>query len=817
MYTLTNNPEHLHHLSILEKVGWWEFDQTQGELIFSKEISLLLGFDSEQMALAKFVGLVDEECRKKVLDFFSVSNGPGIIEWNLLITTPKDRFLVRLRYDSALLQSGDKIVGSLKILQAGEDYAIDGNAVSSVHQFLGRNQSISRSLRVFMEDNDLDKVIHKVLEEIRCSFHADRVFIFEFDADDRVQRCIYEVVSAGTASVKDMLHQVKTNETKWLLNEILSDRSIILDSLDMLPDQAKQERTILQGLSAKSLMAVPLRDAEKIWGYIALEMVSHTHKWSKEDTSCFYSLANIISICVSLRKSKDDLVKERTEMKKTSMELENSKSLLNNIFSIIPVGVEVYDCEGNLMDLNNKDMELFGIIDKESAIGHNISERTYLPKELREWIKLKDHFIFSYDYSSGDVDQQTVPSDREKIANISTKVCKLYDSEGEYQGVVLVHIDNTEKLLSMSRIREFEHFFSLISGYAKVGYSKLNILTGEGYAIKQWYKNMAESEDTPLTEIVGRYANMHPDDRKYLLDFFDKLKKHEANYFQKEVRILKPGTLNEWTWLRMHVILNIYQPENNLIEVISVSYDITELKEIEFNLVEAKERAEAADLLKTAFIANMSHEIRTPLNAIVGFSNLLVEINNEEEKRQFQHVIEENSEQLLKIVANILDLSKIETDKFEFSYTTFDFNMLCQNVIQTLQPKVSPTVEVFFKPEFVAYELTSDYARLQQVLLNLFDNAIKFTSQGSISISYSLLPDAYLRVSVEDTGIGMAAGKLQYAFERFTKLNTFAPGSGLGLSICKSIVEQLGGTIGVDSKLGEGSCFWFTIPLYGHK
>lgn len=267
----------------------------------------------------------------------------------------------------------------------------------------------------------------------------------------------------------------------------------------------------------------------------------------------------------------------------------------------------------------------------------------------------------------------------------------------------------------------------------------------------------------------------------------------------------------------MHVILNIYQPENNLIEVISVSYDITELKEIEFNLVEAKERAEAADLLKTAFIANMSHEIRTPLNAIVGFSNLLVEINNEEEKRQFQHVIEENSEQLLKIVANILDLSKIETDKFEFSYTTFNFNMLCQNVIQTLQPKVSPTVEVFFKPEFVAYELTSDYARLQQVLLNLFDNAIKFTSQGSISISYSLLPDAYLRVSVEDTGIGMAAGKLQYAFERFTKLNTFAPGSGLGLSICKSIVEQLGGTIGVDSKLGEGSCFWFTIPLYGQK
>ena len=125
--------------------------------------------------------------------------------------------------------------------------------------------------------------------------------------------------------------------------------------------------------------------------------------------------------------------------------------------------------------------------------------------------------------------------------------------------------------------------------------------------------------------------------------------------------------------------------------------------------------------------------------------------------------------------------------------------------------------EVFFKPGLVAGELNSDYSRLQQVLFNLLDNAVKFTPQGSISVSYALLPDAYLRVSVEDTGIGMAAGKLKYAFERFTKLNTFVPGAGLGLSICKSIVEQLGGTIGVDSKLGKGSCFWFTIPVGGQK
>ena len=185
---------------------------------------------------------------------------------------------------------------------------------------------------------------------------------------------------------------------------------------------------------------------------------------------------------------------------------------------------------------------------------------------------------------------------------------------------------------------------------AKVGYAKLNLLTRNGYAIKQWYKNMGEDEDTPLVEVVGIYNKMHPQDRVRVLAFFEKAKRGEATSFKSEMRVLKPGTLNQWNWVRMNVVLNRYDPENGLIELIGVNYDITELKETEQKLIEAKEKAEEADRLKSAFLANMSHEIRTPLNAIVGFSGLLAVTENMEDKEEYINIINSNNDLLLQLI-----------------------------------------------------------------------------------------------------------------------------------------------------------------------
>ena len=201
----------------------------------------------------------------------------------------------------------------------------------------------------------------------------------------------------------------------------------------------------------------------------------------------------------------------------------------------------------------------------------------------------------------------------------------------------------------MKRISDFENLFLLISDYAKVGYAKLNLLNRQGYAIKQWFKNMGEDENTPLSDVVGVYSKMHPDDRSRMLAFFEEAKKGKAKAFKGEMRILRPGTKNEWNWVRTNVVLNLYEPEKGQVELIGVNYDITALKETEAKLIEAKEKAEESDRLKSAFLANMSHEIRTPLNAIVGFSSLMVDTEDMEERRQYMDIVEENNDLLLQL------------------------------------------------------------------------------------------------------------------------------------------------------------------------
>lgn len=194
-----------------------------------------------------------------------------------------------------------------------------------------------------------------------------------------------------------------------------------------------------------------------------------------------------------------------------------------------------------------------------------------------------------------------------------------------------MNIDNTERFDSLNRIRDFENFFSFISDYAKVGYCKLNLADMKGYAIKQWFKNLGEDENTPLSEIVGVYSKLHPDDRIKALEFICNVINGTEKNFQRDVRVMRNGKDERWNWLSMNMIVTNYDPEQNIIELIGINYDITELKETEAELVIARDEAQAMDRLKSAFVANMSHEIRTPLNAIVGFSNLLVDTDDIED------------------------------------------------------------------------------------------------------------------------------------------------------------------------------------------
>ena len=490
--------------------------------------------------------------------------------------------------------------------------------------------------------------------------------------------------------------------------------------------------------------------------------------------------------------------------------LQNSERILHNIYKNLPVGIELYNKDGYLLDLNKKELEMFHITHKEKVIGINIFENPALPEEIK--LKIRDNeeveFTFQYDFSKikGYYESEKTSG----FINLTTRITTLYDHDRQPINYLLINVDKTENTIAYNKIQEFKNFFELVGDYAKVGYAHFDALSRNGYALSSWYKNVGEEEGTPLPEIIGIHSHFHPEDRAVMLDFLAKVVKGESTKLCRDVRIRRAD--GSYTWTRVNVLVRNYRPQDNVIEMLCINFDITQLKETEQMLIKAKEKAEEADRLKSAFLANMSHEIRTPLNAIVGFSSMLEEAEDQEEKHQYITIIEDNNKLLLQLISDILDLSKIEAGTFDIIPERVNAKQLCNDLFQAMQMKTSPQVELRLKDNLPELTFINDKNRLYQVLLNFVTNALKFTSEGSITIDYKIDGNE-VKFSVQDTGMGVEPEKQEAIFTRFVKLNSFIPGTGLGLPICQSIVTQLGGKIGVESEPGRGSCFWFTHPI----
>ena len=502
-------------------------------------------------------------------------------------------------------------------------------------------------------------------------------------------------------------------------------------------------------------------------------------------------------------------VQDGPDMASAYQALQYSERLLSNIFKYLPIGIELYDMDGVLVDLNDKELEMFHIEKKEDVLGINIFDNPIFPKEMKERLKKNEDADFTFRYDFSKVGSYYQNTQKQGTIDLVTKVTTLYNSEHQPINYLLINADKTETTVAYNKIQEFEEFFELVGDYAKVGYAHFNILSGHGYAQKSWYRNVGEADETPLSDIFGTYRHFHPDDRALLIRFLDDARKGLTTKLSKEMRVLREdGT---YTWTHVNLLVKKYAPQDRIIEIISINYDITELKRTEEMLVKARDKAEASDRLKSAFLANMSHEIRTPLNAIVGFSSLLTSTENAAEKELYNSLIGHNNKLLLNLINDVIDLSKIESGYLELRPDWVNLTELLDESVAEYAHQVPSGVELL--TNYPAHDslVELDKLRIKQILSNFLSNALKNTTTGHVEVFYEVDHQS-VRIGVKDTGRGIPQNMLEKIFERFEKLDSFAQGAGLGLSICKLIVEKMNGRILVDSQLGIGTTFIIELP-----
>ena len=491
--------------------------------------------------------------------------------------------------------------------------------------------------------------------------------------------------------------------------------------------------------------------------------------------------------------------------------LQRSERLLHNIYKNLPVGIELYNKEGVLVDLNDKELDLFHVDSKEELLGINIFENPVFPEEMKERLRNNEDADFTFRYDFSKLGEYYSNNKAEGTIDLVTKVTTLYDENYNLVNYLLINADKTETTVAYNKIQEFEEFFELIGDYAKVGYAHFNILSKQGHAQKSWYKNIGEESGTPLSEIIGTYKSFHPDDRDLILQFFEEVQNGNADKLSHKIRVFREN--GECTWTHVNLFVRKYAPQDKVIELISINYDITDLKQIEEMLVNERDRAEASDRLKSAFLANMSHEIRTPLNAIVGFSSLLASAENVVEKELYNSLISHNNELLLNLINDIIDLSKIEAGYLELHQNWFNLTELLDECVAEYARLLPSGVELLTSyPEHDAL-VELDKLRIKQILNNFLSNALKNTIRGYVEVFYEIDKHC-VRIGVKDTGRGIPQNMLEKIFERFEKVDSFAQGVGLGLSICKSIVDKMNGRIQVYSQLGLGTTFIAELPCH---
>lgn len=500
------------------------------------------------------------------------------------------------------------------------------------------------------------------------------------------------------------------------------------------------------------------------------------------------------------------------------LEIMRSYSSLVENMPVLYARVElIFDPGGRIIDYVyrevNPTFEKY-ILPKEKILGKKYSELNpdYSPELPDRYSELNDNrqITFQY-YLEKTKTHLTVISIHSK-----TKGC-----------VDVFGVDNTELVLTQQMLKSTNHKLSAALDAADMTPWKWDLRTGllscnVSHDLYVTEEEMTHDGNLIIVPTSACFAKICDEDRERVRDAFERLANGETQKMREEYRVgrqwLPSPQQNEWVEVRAAV--DERDANGKPLSLIGTSMTVTQRKEMEEALVQAKVKAEEANTLKSSFLANISHEIRTPLNAIVGFSSLLVSAERgiSEEKQEYINIIENNNTLLLQLISDVLDLSKIEAGTMEFDYAPVDVHGLFIELEDTFRLRNKKSgICICYHRRTTECVVKADRNRLVQVMMNLMNNAVKFTGEGSIEFGFDVREDGFLHFYVTDTGCGIPEERLEEIFGNFVKLNSFVQGTGLGLTICRAIVERMGGKIGAVSRLGQGSTFWFTLPYTANE
>ena len=704
----------------------------------------------------------------------------------------------------------------IQLLEIRDKEQIDVNSSSS--GFPAIKRIISEVLVLLF--NEEEQPIEKAMRLLLDFFNADWGYVAIFADNGQMASFPCEVMSKWVEVPKEDHSELTYETIPWIMDTIKSGHDIVVCSMNELPPEANIDKTLFELQHLKSMLIIPLSFHNQVQGFIGFDSVRVQRSWTLEDVEDLHIIARIFSIIIERLQTQSSLEESRKHLSELSTKF---KQFFNNL----PVGVELYDSEGYLVDLNEADTRIFGSTRKD-LLGINLFENPAVPASILDGIKHGQPFSFPlvYDFSAIQNTSYYPSAFVDHIKYLQIKGIGLDDPEFGRVGYLMIISDNTDAQIKSEQTKNNLAILKavLLSGRSIVG--EYNVEEDELY-INPVLNDFPSTN--PLFEYMKTYNYMSIQDLRNL----GKLGEDEANDMSSFLQVIRGEADNcsfvcklavgtEPFWVRINAQAHEINKDGHPSKVVCYIRDITQEKKLEEKLQQARDesrrnelemqKAREADKLKSTFLANMSHEIRTPLNAIVGFSGIIAEMDAREDKDEYVKIINKNCDLLLRLITDILDFSKIESGVMEYSLSEVSIKEICSEEFQVHRLKVQEGVTMLCDlaalPDITLY---TDAKRVIQVISNLLSNAIKFTEQGTITLSYTLKDDHVL-FEVCDTGIGISTKYLESVFERFTKVDSFKQGTGLGLSICKTIVKALNGDIGVSSTPGKGSRFWFTLP-----